>query len=191
MVVGTLGYMSPEQARGEVPTPASDQFSLGCIFYEMLTGLPAFRRSSAAETFSAILRDDPRPVDEIDPSVPQPLRWILERCLAKAPRDRYASTRDLARDLQTIRDHSATTGFRTAGVAPEKPRRRSPWIAAAAIALAAGAAGGILLLDRFRTPLQPESRRLTFREGIVTRALFAPRFLPVLRLNQGSTICHD
>jgi Tol biopolymer transport system component len=174
IAIGTLGYMSPEQARGEVPTPASDQFSLGCIFYEMLTGLPAFSRSSAAEAFSAILRDDPRPVDEINPSVPQPLRWILERCLAKTPRDRYASTRDLARDLQTIRDHSATTSFRAAGVARAEPRRRSLWIAAAAIAIAAGAAGGILLLDRFRTPRQPEFRRLTFREGIVTRALFAP-----------------
>jgi len=174
MAIGTLGYMSPEQARGEVPAPASDQFSLGCIFYEMLTGLPAFSRSSAAETFSAILRDDPRPVDELNPSVPQPLRWILERCLAKVPRDRYASTRDLARDLQTIRDHSATTGFRAAGVAREKPRRRSLWIAAAAIAIAAGGAAGILLLDRFRTPRQPVFRRLTFREGTVTRALFAP-----------------
>jgi Serine/threonine protein kinase len=174
IAIGTLGYMSPEQARGEVPTPASDQFSLGCIFYEMLTGLRAFSRSSAAETFSAILRDDPRPVDEINPSVPQPLRWILERCLAKAPHDRYVSTRDLARDLQTIRDHSATTSFRAAGVARAEPRRRSLWIAAAAIAIAAGAAGGILLLDRFRTPRQPEFRRLTFREGIVTRALFAP-----------------
>jgi Tol biopolymer transport system component len=175
IAVGTLGYMSPEQARGEAPTPASDQFSLGCIFYEMLTGQQAFGRSSAAEAFSAILRDDPRPVDEINPLVPQPLRWILERCLAKAPRDRYASTRDLARDLQTLRDHSATTSFRAAGVAGTEPRRRSVrLIAAAAIALAAAAAGGILLLDRFRIPPPPEFRRLTFREGTVTRALFAP-----------------
>jgi hypothetical protein len=173
IAIGTLGFMSPEQARGEEPTPASDQFSLGCIFYEMLTGQRAFSRSSAAETFSAILRDDPRPVDEINPSVPQPLRWILERCLAKAPRDRYVSTRDLARDLQTIRDH-ATTGFRAAADARAEPRRRFLWIAAAAIAIAAVAAGGILLLNLFRTPLQPEFRRLTFREGIVTRALFAP-----------------
>jgi hypothetical protein len=174
IAVGTLGYMSPEQARGEVPTPASDQFSLGCLFYEMLTGRPAFSRSSAAETFSAILRDDPRPIDEINPSVPQPLRWILERCLAKAPRDRYASTRDLARDLQTIRDHSASTGFRAAGVARAEHRRRSLWIAAAAIAIAVAVAGGVLLRGRLRSPLQPEFRRLTFREGVVTRALFAP-----------------
>ncbi len=173
VAVGTLGYMSPEQARGEVPTPASDQFSLGCIFYEMLTGQAAFSRSSSAETFSALLRDEPRPVDEINPSVPQPLRWILERCLAKVPRDRYASTRDLARDLQTVRDHSMTTGFRAAA-AREKPRRRFLRMAAGALAFAAVAAGGLFLRDRLRAPAQPEFRRLTFREGIVTRALFAP-----------------
>jgi Tol biopolymer transport system component len=166
--------MAPEQARGETPTPASDQFSLGCIFYEMLTGQPPFSRASAAEAFSAILRDDPRPVDEINPSVPQPLRWILERCLAKAPRDRYVSTRDLARDLQTIRDHATTTGIRAAGVQRPEPRRRSLWMAAAAVAIAAGAAAGIFFFDRFRAPGVPDFRRLTFREGTVTRALFAP-----------------
>jgi len=106
--------------------------------------------------------------------VPQPLRWILERCLAKAPRDRYVSTRDLARDLQTIRDHATTTGIRAAGVARPEPRRRSLWIAAAAVAIAAGVAGGLFLLDRFRVSAQPDFRRLTFREGTVTRALFAP-----------------
>jgi Tol biopolymer transport system component len=174
MALGTLGYMSPEQARGEAATPASDQFSMGCIFYEMLTGKPAFSRPSSAETFSAILRDDPPPADEINPAVTQPLRWILERCLAKAPRDRYASSRDLARDLQTIKDHSTTTGFRAAAAASERPGRLLPWITAGALALAVGVAGGVVLLGRLRAPLQPGFRRLTFREGIVTRALFAP-----------------
>ncbi len=174
MAVGTLGYMSPEQARGEAPTPASDQFSLGCIFYEMLTGHAAFSRSSSAETFSALLRDDPRPVEEINPSVPPPLRWIIERCLSKSPRDRYASTRDLARDLQTLKDHSATTGFQAAGTRLEKPRPRSLRVAAGILAIVLGAAGGLLLRDHFRSPLQADFRRLTFREGIVTRALFAP-----------------
>jgi Tol biopolymer transport system component len=174
--VGTLGYMAPEQARGETPTPASDQFSLGCIFYEMLTGVPAFSRPSGAETLSAILRDDPRPVDEINPSVPQPLRWILDRCLAKIPRDRYASTRDLARDLQTIKDHSVGSGIRPVGAARAHPgRRRFLQIAAAAIAIAVlGAALGAFVLDRLRAPFQPEFRRLTYREGVVSRALFSP-----------------
>ena len=140
----------------------------------MLTGKAAFSRPSAAETLSAILRDDPRPVDEINPSVPQPLQWILERCLAKIPRDRYASTRDLARDLQTIKDHSVGSGFRAAAIARARPIRRALRIAGAAIAIAALVAGGIFVSDRLRAPTPPEFRRLTYREGIVTRALFAP-----------------
>jgi serine/threonine protein kinase len=117
VAVGTLGYMSPEQARGEVPTAASDQFSIGCIFYEILTGRPPFSRASAAETFSAILRDDPTPVDEINAVVPAPLRWIVERCLSKDPRGRYVSTRDLARDLQTLKDHSGAISLRSLAAA--------------------------------------------------------------------------
>jgi len=176
MAVGTLGYMAPEQARGEVPTAASDQFSLGCIFYEMLTGRSAFGRASVAETFSAILRDEPPPVDEINPRVPQPLRWIVERCLAKSPRDRYASTRDLARDVQTLRDHSATISSRAlAAAAPVEIRRRAlPLVAFAVLAVALGAGGALLLSRRTSAPLQPEFRRITFRQGVVSRALFAP-----------------
>jgi len=177
MAVGTLGYMAPEQARGEVPTAASDQFSLGCIFYEMLTGRAAFGRSSVAETFSAILRDDPAPIDERNPNVPQPLQWIVERCLAKSARDRYVSTRDLARDLQTLRDHSAAISLRTlTAAAPVEPRRRVLPLAAmiAVLAVALGAGGALFLSRRFSAPLQPEFRRITFRQGLVSRALFAP-----------------
>jgi Tol biopolymer transport system component len=168
--------MAPEQARGEVPTAASDQFSLGCIFYEMLTGRAAFGRASAAETFSAILRDDPPPVDEINPNVPTPLRWIVERCLSKDPRGRYVSTRDLARDLQTLKDHSAAISLRTlTAAAPVEPRRRVlPLAAIAVLAVALGAGGALLLSRRFSVPLQPEFRRITFRQGVVSRALFAP-----------------
>jgi Tol biopolymer transport system component len=177
VAVGTLGYMSPEQARGEVPTAASDQFSIGCIFYEMLTGRQAFSRASAAETFSAILRDDPPLIDEINPAVPAPLRWIVERCLSKDPRGRYVSTRDLARDLQTLKDHSAAISLRTLAAAappPEARRNVLPVVAVAALAIAVGAAGAILLTNRFGVPPQPEFRRLTFRQGVVSRALFAP-----------------
>ncbi len=176
MAVGTLGYMSPEQARGEIPTTASDQFSLGCIFYELLTGRAAFSRASAAETFSAILRDDPPPVDEINPAVPPPLKWIVDRCLAKTPRERYASTRDLARDLQTIRDHAANLSSRTlaAAGAVESRRRGLPFVAVAAIAIAVGAVGALFVAKRVNAPSQPEFRRLTFRRGVVSRALFAP-----------------
>jgi len=176
VAVGTLGYMSPEQARGETPAAASDQFSLGCLFYEMLTGRRAFGGSSAAETFSAILRDDPIPVDEINPAVPAPLRWIVERCLSKDPRGRYVSTRDLARDLQTLKDHSAAISLRTlTAAAPVEPRRRVlPLAAIAVLAVALGAGGALLLSRRFGATVQPEFRRITFRRGVVSRALFAP-----------------
>ena len=176
MAVGTLGYMAPEQARGEIPTAASDQFSLGCIFYEMLTGRAAFGRASVAETFSAILRDDPPPIDEVNPKVPAPLRWIIERCLAKSPRDRYVSTRDLARDLQTLRDHSATISSRSlAAAAPVETRRRGLPVAAITLAaVALGAGGALFFARRTSSPLQPEFRRITFRQGVVSRALFAP-----------------
>ena len=70
VVMGTTGYMSPEQVRGEPATAASDQFSLGCVLYEMLTGRPPFRRSSKAETLSAIPRDDPPRIEETNPTVP-------------------------------------------------------------------------------------------------------------------------
>ena len=111
-LVGTLGYMSPEQARGEPATSASDQFAAGCVLYEMLTGRRAFGRASAADTISAILRDDPVSIDALRPEVPAPLIWVVERCLAKDKRERYAATRDLARDLEILRTHASDPALR-------------------------------------------------------------------------------
>ncbi len=104
MVMGTLEYMSPEQANGLPVDFQSDQFSFGSVMYEMVTGKRSFPGSSKAETLAAILRDQPEPVVSLNPQVPAPLAWAIDRCLNKSPRDRYASTRDLARDLATIRD---------------------------------------------------------------------------------------
>ena len=105
IAMGTIGYMSPEQASGGVADSRSDQFSFGLVLYEMLTGRRPFTRPTAVETLSAIIREDPPPVAELNPSVPAPVQWIVDRCLAKAPSDRYGSTRDLARDLAAARDH--------------------------------------------------------------------------------------
>ena len=107
--MGTIGYMSPEQALGKPLDFRSDQFSLGSILYEMATGQRAFSRGSAPETLTAIIRDEPEPIASLAPLTPAPLRWIVERCLAKNPEDRYASTRDLARDLATLRDRLSET----------------------------------------------------------------------------------
>src|SRR5262249_58086656 len=94
-VVGTVGYMSPEQASGEAIDFRSDQFSFGAVLYEMVTGRRAFRRKTHIDTLAAILNDEPEPVGSLQPAAPAPLRWIIERCLANAPDDRYQSTRDL------------------------------------------------------------------------------------------------
>ena len=124
-VIGTVGYMSPEQASGAPTDSRSDQFSFGLVLYEMLTGQRAFNRPTAVETLSAIIREDPTPVGQFNPSVPAPVRWIVDRCLAKTPADRYGSTRDLARDLASARDHLSelTSSGATAGAAVAPPAR--------------------------------------------------------------------
>ena len=104
LILGTVGYMSPEQAAGGRPDFRSDQFSFGLVLYEIVTGKRAFRRRTAAETLVAILREQPESISSINPGVPPPLCWVVERCLAKEPEKRYFSTRDLARDLAAIRD---------------------------------------------------------------------------------------
>jgi len=104
-ILGTVGYMSPQQAAGERVDFRSDQFSFGVILYEMATGRRAFERRSAVETLAAILRDDPESIGHLNPQIPPPIQWTVKRCLAKKPAGRYASTEDLARDLTIMRDH--------------------------------------------------------------------------------------
>ena len=106
-VIGTLSYMSPEQTKGAKLDFRSDQFSFGSVLYEMVTGDPAFQKSTAAETAAAILRDQPGHIASRMLQAPAPFIWIVERCLAKDPKQRYESTRDLARDLAAVRDRLA------------------------------------------------------------------------------------
>src|SRR5579859_7931346 len=103
-ILGTVQYMSPEQANGHTVDFRSDQFSFGLVLYEMVTGKPAFERSSRAETLAAIVRESAEAVGALNPQAPAPLVWVIERCLSKDPKERYASTHDLARDLAAIRD---------------------------------------------------------------------------------------
>jgi predicted ATPase len=104
LVLGTVGYMSPEQASGQQLDFRSDQFSFGLVLYEMVTGKRAFQRSTVAETMVAILREEAEPIGVQNPDAPAPLCWAIERCLAKEPDKRYVSTRELARELAAIRD---------------------------------------------------------------------------------------
>jgi Tol biopolymer transport system component len=181
-ILGTVGYMSPEQARGEPASAASDQFSLGCIVYEMLTSHRPFARSSTVETLSAILRDEPTPIERYNPVVPAPLRWIVERCLAKSPRERYDSTGDLARDLHGLKEHASEIGIKPP---PEEKQPRKPgrpvWVAGAALGVLSIALLTLLLLGLpRRPPAEPDFRRLSFRHGFVSRALFVPNSQEIL-----------
>jgi serine/threonine protein kinase len=146
MVIGTAGYLSPEQLRGGKASERSDVFSLGLVLYEMATGGNPFQRSNAADTFSAILRDDPAPLEESLPQAPEELTQIIRRALAKKPEERYASARELAADLQRIR---ALVGIEpVAEVASEvtgAPAHRQIGLFAVAGILAV-AAGALLIL---------------------------------------------
>ena len=137
MVLGTATYMAPEQARGDRVGIECDQFALGLILYEMATGKHPFRRDNSYETVTAILNEEPPPLDD---SFPEPFTWVVQRCLKKDPSERYASTTDLAREINALRDRasSSTTTARTA--VPAATSRRWAWVAAAALALVAIAA---------------------------------------------------
>ncbi len=176
-VMGTAGYMSPEQASGHPVDFRSDQFTLGAILYEMATGKRAFHRNTGAETLVAIIRDEPEPLGVVAPKAPAPVRWIVERLLAKDPEERYASTKDLARDLKSVRDHLTETSFSGGLEAAEPARaRRRGWLLPAIAALTIGIATGFLLRGvaggKAGPPLQIQ--RLTYARGAIRTARFAP-----------------
>jgi dipeptidyl aminopeptidase/acylaminoacyl peptidase len=170
-VMGTVGYMSPEQAAGVDADFRSDQFSLGAILYEMITGRSPFRRETVVDTLSAVLHDDPPPIVETAPDCPVPLRWIVERLLARNREDRYASTADLARDLRQLRDRASEIGGSAAALA-EASRPRIVARAAAVLALLAALAAAFFAASRPRPA--PLFQQLTFRHGTIWSARFAP-----------------
>jgi dipeptidyl aminopeptidase/acylaminoacyl peptidase/predicted Ser/Thr protein kinase len=176
-VMGTAGYMSPEQASGQPVDFHSDQFTLGAILYEMATGKRAFQRKTGAETLTAIIREEPEPLSQLAPRAPAPVRWIVERLLAKDPEERYASTKDLARDLKSVRDHLTETSFSGGLEAAEaaRPRRRG-WAIPAAATLIAGLAAGFLLRGFTNAGSDPrlQLQRLTWARGAIQTARFAP-----------------
>ena len=165
-VLGTVGYMSPEQVRGQTADARSDIFSMGAVLHEMLTGRRAFQRATAAETMTAILREEPAGLpDALAMSVPAGLARLVSRCLEKNPEERFQSARDLAFALE-----GATTSTSAGVAALDGPRRSpTPWARALPFAwlLLGGIAGGVLAL-RFGAPAPsepPRVRPLTFSGG--------------------------
>jgi len=142
-IMGTAGYISPEQVRGKHADPRSDIFALGAVYFEMLTGRRAFLRENAVETLGAVLRDDPRKLPEVQ-KIPEALRGFVFRCLEKDPADRYQTARDLLMDLRAWQ----------AGAAEEAGKRikfRSvpPWRQRKTRMVLRGIAGVLLLLLGF------------------------------------------
>jgi serine/threonine protein kinase/Flp pilus assembly protein TadD len=122
---GTPGYMAPEQVAGRPIDFRADQFALGAIVYEMITGRRAFKRETTAQTMAAIIEVDPAPIAELSPEAPDGLITIIERCLAKDPAHRYGSTQDLARDLRDLRGTSPGSRTSRSAAAAKTTRRRS------------------------------------------------------------------
>jgi hypothetical protein len=175
-VLGTVGYMSPEQARGQPADHRSDIFALGAVLYEMLSGRRAFRAPSAVETLHAILKEDPPPLPP-ERAIPISVERIARRCLEKRPDERFQSARDLAFALESLsvesRSDTRTQSRSVTEVvrAPLRERLRGRNLAAAVLALAA--LGGAFAAGRRSTakPL-PTFTPLTFRRGIILDALF-------------------
>jgi WD40 repeat protein len=171
MVMGTLGYMSPEQAKGKSADRRSDVFALGCVLYEMVTGKRAFPGDSQAESLSAILRDDPPAMYLSGRQVPAVLQSVVTRCLEKDPDQRFQSARDLAFTLQAV----TIEGSAVSGLLPPVRRIRLPsprtvvmLVSLVLIAVFAGMFAG-------RRPSSiPRVRQMTFDRGTVRAARFTP-----------------
>ena len=156
VVLGTAGYMSPEQVRGEKADDRSDIFSFGVVLYEMLSGQRAFAGQSAADRASAILKEDPPDLRSTGRSISPGLERIVRHCLEKDPAQRFQSARDLAFNLETVSTESGT-----GAAAPEAIRRKKripiEWVIAV-LAVLAAAGGGWW----YRGTLRPSHRDVTF-----------------------------
>ena len=171
VVMGTLGYMSPEQVKAKPADARSDIFALGAILYEMLSGHRAFRGDSAGETMAAILKEDPPELSVTNQNVSPGLDRIVRHCLEKSPERRFQSASDIAFDLETL--SGLSTPRLQASATPT--RLRGPiGLAAAGLAIALAS----LLAGRFlwKAPAVsvPEFHRLTYRRGFVASARFSP-----------------
>ena len=169
VVLGTAGYMSPEQVRGKPADARSDIFSFGAILYEIVAGQRAFKGQSAIETMNAVLKDEPAEISNATHSVPPAMDRLIRRCLEKAPEERFQSARDLAFALDAV------LGTSSSGVqAVEAVRRQRDWRWPAAMVVLLVLAAVTWLWFRAQPVTNPEFQRLTFQRGTIQRARFTP-----------------
>ena len=180
LILGTLAYMSPEQARGHAVDRRTDIWAFGCVLYEMLAGRRVFGRDTASDIIAAVLTSE---VDwsALPADVPANIRHLIERCLEKSPKRRLRDIGDARHDLEETRISAlATTGAPVALPVRAGTSRRAMLTGAAALALAAaGFVGGSAVTQRSRPAAMPSYRRLTFRRGLIRTARFAPDFQTV------------
>lgn len=181
MVMGTVGYMSPEQVRGNVLDYRSDIFSFGLILYEMIRGQRAFERETLAETMSAILKEEPEDLSETNPNINPVLERIVRRCLEKKPERRFQSTADLGFALESLSAPTTTSGKNPTTVASviteetAKPKRANlPMLFGGLALLMSGVLAVLFAYGYFRQAPMPKYEQLTFRRGLITHARFSP-----------------
>ena len=173
-LLGTVGYMAPEQVRGHAADSRSDIFAFGCVLYEMLSGRRAFKGDSAIETMNAILKEEPAEPDVSGSKIPPDLDRLVRHCLEKNPAERFQSARDLAFDLAALGGSSASARTAAAGFTPATPRRTR---AAAAVAALLGVAAAYAIGHRIgigSIARVPSFSQLTFRQEPIFNARLAP-----------------
>jgi Tol biopolymer transport system component len=171
-VVGTVGYMAPEQIRGDPVDHRVDIFALGIVIHEMLSGRGPFRRETTAETMTAILKEE---APELPAGAMPALERVVGRCLEKRRDDRFHSAHDLGLALEVLATTTTSRSAVPAHHAARVPRRRALLYGASSLALlASGLAGGMLLGGSASPTIVPSFRRLTFRRGLIRSARFAP-----------------
>jgi Tol biopolymer transport system component len=171
-VLGTIGYMSPEQVRGDAADHRSDIFSFGSILYEMLYGQRAFKHNTGAETMTAILNEEPSEFSGRSLAIPPGLERIVRHCMEKQAGQRFQSAHDIAFALESVAGISSTTS--TLAAAPARARWAGPaMVAMAALVLLAAAGLGLRAwLRPSGTALHPRLHRITFRRGTIWNARF-------------------
>jgi WD40 repeat protein len=179
LIMGTAGYMSPEQVRGQTADPRSDIFAFGAILYEMISGKRAFHGETSADTMSAILKEEVPELSETARNVPAGLERIVRHCLEKNPSQRFHSAGDLAFDLESLTEISATSSKSGAQAAVAQVRgeesRRKIFSVLGTIALAVAMIGLGWWLGRGRgSTAAPEYQQITFRTGSIGNARFTP-----------------
>ncbi len=175
VVMGTVGYMSPEQVRGKPADARSDIFSFGAILYEMISGRRAFHGESAADTMSAILKEEIPELTETGRNVPPGLERIVRHCLEKSPSQRFHSASDLAFDLEALTElSSAKSGAQATAQVSKASPKTLVWTAAVIIAAAAILSVGWWWGHHSAAGPPAEYKQITFRTGSIGNARFAP-----------------